>query len=200
MSEVQLHEIANWHRQVCPVTDWLVISGDLPMDREEAALKLNEWIEAGVTDIVDVRGEWTDEKLVKELAPHIRYHYLGTHDDGTSQDQAWFDEGLTALHEARKHENAVVMVHCHMGVNRGPSMALAYLIDQGWNPVDALDAIRKARPIAGIIYAEDAITATATQLEANGHELDAVLDKTEQWFRDNEIDIATIIRWIRRAE
>jgi protein-tyrosine phosphatase len=200
MSEVQLHEIANWHRQVCPVTDWLVISGDLPMDREEAALKLNEWIEAGVTDIVDVRGEWTDEKLVKELAPHIRYHYLGTHDDGTSQDQAWFDEGLTALHEARQHENAVVMVHCHMGVNRGPSMALAYLIDQGWNPVDALDAIRKARPIAGIIYAEDAITATAKQLEANGHELDAVLDKTEQWFRDNEIDIATIIRWIRRAE
>jgi len=200
MSEVQLHEIANWHRQVCPVTDWLVISGDLPMDREEAALKLNEWIEAGVTDIVDVRGEWTDEKLVKELAPHIRYHYLGTHDDGTSQDQAWFDEGLTALHEARQHENAVVMVHCHMGVNRGPSMALAYLIDQGWNPLDALDAIRKARPIAGIIYAEDAITATATQLEANGHELVTVLDKTEQWFRDNEIDIATIIRWIRRAE
>jgi dual specificity phosphatase 3 len=200
MSEVQLHEIANWHRQVCPVTDWLVISGDLPMDREEAALKLNEWIEAGVTDIVDVRGEWTDEKLVKELAPHIRYHYLGTHDDGTSQDQAWFDEGLTALHEALQHENAVVMVHCHMGVNRGPSMALAYLIDQGWNPLDALDVIRKARPIAGIIYAEDAITATARQLEANGHELDAVLDKTEQWFRDNEIDIATIIRWIRRAE
>jgi len=200
MSEVKLNEIANWHRQVCPVTDWLVISGDLPMDREEAALKLNEWIEAGVTDIVDVRGEWTDEKLVKELAPHIRYHYLGTHDDGTSQDQAWFDQGLTALHEALQHENAVVMVHCHMGVNRGPSMALAYLIDQGWNPLDALDAIREARPIAGIIYAEDAITATATQLEANGHELVAVLDKTEQWFRDNEIDIATIIRWIRRAE
>ena len=200
MSEVKLHEIANWHRQVCPVTDWLVISGDLPVDREEAVRKLNEWIEAGVTDIVDVRGEWTDEKLVKELAPHIRYHYLGTHDDGTSQDQAWFDEGLAALHHALEHENAVVMVHCHMGVNRGPSMALAYLIDQGWNPLDALDAIRKARPIAGIIYAEDAITATSEQLTAGGHELATVLDQTEQWFRDNEIDIATIIRWIRRAE
>lgn len=200
MSEVKLHEIANWHRQVCPVTEWLVISGDLPVDRNEAVQKLNEWIEAGVTDIVDVREEWTDEKLVKELAPHIRYHYLGTHDDGTSQDQTWFDEGLAALHEALQHENAVVMVHCHMGVNRGPSMALAYLIDQGWNPLDALDAIRKARPIAGIIYAEDAITATSEQLKAGGHELATVLDQTEQWFRDNEIDIATIIRWIRRAE
>jgi protein-tyrosine phosphatase len=200
MSEVKLHEIANWHRQVCPVTEWLVISGDLPVDRNEAVQKLNGWIEAGVTDIVDVREEWTDEKLVKELAPHIRYHYLGTHDDGTSQDQAWFDEGLSALHEALQHENAVVMVHCHMGVNRGPSMALAYLIDQGWNPVEALDAIRKARPIAGIIYAEDAITATEKQLKANGQELVTVLDQTEQWFRDNEIDIATIIRWIRRAE
>lgn len=200
MGEVKLHEIANWHRQVCPVTDWLVISGDLPVDRNEAVQKLSEWLDAGVTDIVDVRGEWTDEKLVKELAPQIRYHYLGTHDDGTSQDQAWFDEGLAALHHALEHENAVVMVHCHMGVNRGPSMALAYLIDQGWNPLDALDAIRKARPIAGIIYAEDAITATSEQLKAGGHELATVLDQTEQWFRDNEIDIATIIRWIRRAE
>lgn len=200
MGEIAPHEIASWHREVCPVTDWLVISGDLPMERAEAIEKLNEWIEAGVTDIVDVRGEWSDEKLVKQLAPQIRYHHLGTHDDGTGQDHYWFHEGLDALHEALTHENAVVMVHCHMGVNRGPSMALAFLIDQGWDPIAALDAIRKARPIAGIIYAHDAIEATAEQLRANGHDVEAVLAKKDEWFDANEIDIHTIIRWIRDSE
>ena len=200
MSHVAPHEIAQWHRTVCPVTDWLVISGDLPNDRQDAEDKLAEWIAAGVTDIVDVREEWSDEDLVARLAPQIRYHYLGTHDDGTSQDQAWFDEGLAALHEALQHEDAVVMVHCHMGVNRGPSMALAYLIDQGWSPVAALDAIRSARPIAGIIYARDAVAATSTQLRAQGLDPVELLDDIDQWVLENHIDIATIIRWIRRSE
>jgi len=200
MSHVAPHEIAQWHRAVCPVTDWLVISGDLPETASAAREKLAEWVEAGVTDIVDVRGEWSDEALVAELAPHIRYHHLGTHDDGTGQEAAWFDEGIAALHQARAHENAVVMVHCHMGVNRGPSMALAFLIDQGWAPLDALNAIRTARPIAGIIYAHDAVLATSEQLRANGHDPDVVLDDVEQWFSENRIDIATIIRWIRRSE
>ena len=79
-------------------------------------------------------------------------------------------------------------------------MALAYLIDQGWSPVAALDAIRSARPIAGIIYARDAVAATSTQLRAQGLDPVELLDDIDQWFLENHIDIATIIRWIRRSE
>ena len=42
-------------------------------------------LDAGITDIVDARGEWSDERLVAEIAPHVRYHWLGTHDNGGRQ-------------------------------------------------------------------------------------------------------------------
>lgn len=192
--------IASWHRRICPVTEWLLISGDLPSRPVDAAQKLQEWLEAGVTDIVDVRGEWSDAQVVKDLAPHVRYHYLGTHDDGTEQDDVWFHAGIKALRIAQQHENSVTMVHCHMGVNRGPSMAFAYLLDQGWDPIAALTAIRTARPIAGIIYAPDAIRALTPALTERGLDIDVVKKEVDEWFDRNDVDIATIIRQIRVAQ
>ncbi len=50
-----------------------------------------------------------------------------------------------------------MLVHCHMGINRGPSMAYACLLVLGWDPIEAMTAIRTARPIAAIGYAEDAL-------------------------------------------
>ncbi len=192
-------EIVVWHREVCRVNDWLVISGDLPMERSEAIEKLEEWIAAGVTDIVDVRGEWSDQELVARYAPEIRYHYLGTHDDGTSQDPVWFYRGLSALHEVLTHPGANVMVHCHMGVNRGPSMALAFLLDQGWDVVAALDAIRAARPIAGVIYARDAVRSVGRAKAKDAATIARELAEIDEWFELNQIDISTIIRRIRQA-
>lgn len=197
MTTLTPEAITTWHRRLCQITPWLVISGDLPQRRDLAIQKLNEWIDAGVTDIVDVRGEWSDQALVASHAPQIRYHYLGTHDDGTSQNDQWFHDGLAALHSALEHEDAKVMVHCHMGVNRGPSMAFAFLLEQGWDPIAALDAIRASRPIAGIIYAADALRALAATRAENGVALSDDADRVEQWFLDNEIDITTIIRRIR---
>ena len=199
MSGPVTRDVASWHRRVCPVTDWLLISGDLPPSPHEAVVKLGEWMDAGVTDIVDVRGEWSDEKFVHEQAPQLRYHYLGTHDDGTTQDDAWYLDGLAALKSARRHSGAVVMVHCHMGVNRGPSMAFAFLLDQGWAPVDALNAIRAARPIAGVIYAHDAIRAVGRMQGKDELTLAHEHQSVENWFDENQIDIATIIRRIRSA-
>ena len=192
--------IVTWHREVCPVTEWLTISGDLPMDSEEAAAKLDEWIAAGVTDIVDLRGEWSDEDFVAQRAPEVRYHYFGTHDNGGSQDAEWFAAGIDALHTALEHPGARLMVHCHMGVNRGPSMAFAMLLDQGWDVIEALNAIRHARPIAGIIYADSAIRAVGERHGRSESEIEADLDRAATWFEENHIDIHTIIRRIRQAQ
>lgn len=200
MSDLEISSIASWHRRYCEVADWLAISGDLSPNPAMAASQLAEWVDQGITDIVDVRGEWSDESVVAALAPGIRYHHLGTHDDGTSQSLAWFQEGVTVLHEALAHGDAKVMVHCHMGVNRGPSMAFAYLLDQGWEPVAALDAIRQARPIAAILYAKDAVVA---QHRRNGND-DTLRQRdlvaVQEWNRANGIDVATVIRRIRQAE
>lgn len=197
MTTLTPEAITTWHRRICVVTPWLVISGDLPQRRKLAIEKLREWVEAGITDIVDVRGEWSDARLVASIAPQIRYHYLGTHDDGTEQSDQWFHDGIAAMRAALEHENAKVIVHCHMGVNRGPSMAFAFLLAHGWEPIAALDTIRDARPIAGIIYASDALRALHAIRTENGtaHSDDA--ERVEQWFDDNEIDIETIIRRIR---
>lgn len=197
MTTLTPEAISTWHRQLCTVTPWLVISGDLSQRRASAEVQVREWVEFGITDVVDVRGEWSDQEFLADHAPHIRYHHLGTHDDGTTQSDEWFRHGVSILHDALAHPDAKVLVHCHMGVNRGPSMAFAFLLEQGWDPIAALDAIRTARPIAGIIYARDALRAfQGTRTPHDCSNVDDV-DRVEKWFVDNDIDIATIIRRIR---
>ena len=148
---------AAWHRRLCRVHSGLIVIGDLPADRGGAIDLLHEWVGAGVTDIVDVRDEWSDQDLVAEFAPEIRYHWFGTHDLGTAQSDRWFDAVVESLTDVLHDPDAVVVVHCHMGVNRAPSMALRLLLEQGWDARDALDAIRAARPIAAVRYAADAV-------------------------------------------
>jgi protein-tyrosine phosphatase len=193
-------QIAQWHRRLCPVTSWLVISGDLSPQRSEALEQLAEWTELGISDVVDVREEWNDEKLVAQLAPSLRYHYLGTHDNGGPQDAEWFDAGYEAYRNVRERNESVALIHCHMGVNRGPSMAFAWLLFAGWDPVDALDAIRAARPIAGIIYADSAVSEVGRILNWEGDLIDAQRQRVESWFDTNDINIAKVIRKIRESE
>ena len=90
--------------------------------------------------------------------------------------------GVTAALQSLADPDRTVMVHCHMGVNRGPSMAFAAMIATGWDPVEALTAIRAARPVAVVLYAEDAVrwafrgdpTATKTAVAA-----------VHRWFREH---------------
>ena len=150
-------EVTQWHRQLCPLTDGIIISGDLSEDPDQAIQQLKRWEQAGITHILDTRSEWSDEDLVAEYAPDIVYAWIGTDDDGGKQPDEWFDAGLVFISDALSDSDAILLVHCHMGINRGPSMAYRILLDSGWEPIEALDAIRDARPIADIGYAEDAL-------------------------------------------
>jgi hypothetical protein len=188
-----------WHRTLCKVTEWLYLCGDLPSEEELALAQLEQWRDEGITAIVDVRQEWSDESLVADYAPEIAYFHLGTHDNGGAQSPSWFADGLDALHEALETREAKVVVHCHMGVNRGPSMGFAYLLDQGWQPVEALTAIRSARPIAAIAYAQDALRAHQDRRaigDATANEQQRAID---EWMAYNDIDVRTVIRKIRQA-
>ena len=191
--------IQSWHRQLCDVTTWMAISGDLHEDHDVAARQLRQWVAAGITDIVDLRQEWSDAALVAELEPSIRYHYLGTHDNGSAQTDAWFNAGIAALDTAMASPNAKLMVHCHMGINRGPSMAYAFLLERGWGVVEALDLLRNARPIAAMAYARDALRAHCRRHGislVDEHELQML---QQQWFDDHAIDVRRVIRLIRES-
>lgn len=201
-----------WWRTLCEVVvpsrrgARIVLSGDLPHDRQGAEEQLHEWQRFGVTHIVDVRGEvegptgdCADRRFVAEHAPEITYVFLGTHDNGTPQEPRWFDAAIEALAPVLDDPDAVVLVHCHMGVNRGPSLGLRLLLEQGVRPFVALEAIREARPIAVALYADDAIRHWfgVERRSTEGRAIGALVD---EWHRDNPVDQGWIISRIRIAE
>ena len=187
---------AQWHRTPCEITDWLVVSGDLHPDVDVAVEQLRAWQALGITDVIDVRLEYSDEKYVREHAPEMRYHYLPTDDRGQKQQDEWFDRALEIAQDVREREGRC-MVHCHLGVQRAPSLAFRLLIEEGMEPIEALNLIRKRRPVAGIGYAHDAIEHFLKARKASRREIDSWLDRIRRWYASEDIDLRTVIRAMR---
>lgn len=185
---------------VSQLTSRLWIGGDLAIERPNlAAAQLAEIETLEITDIVDCRQEWNDQDWVGAAAPQLRYRWLGVDDAGQRMPDEWFETG-TAYILRRIAEGGVVLAHCHMGINRGPSMGYAAMLALGWDPIAALDRIRQRRHVAYVGYAEDALDWWLRRQHAGrgaraaGHELVA------QWRRDNHLDVTTVIRKIRAEE
>ena len=85
-----------------------------------------------------------------------------------------------------------------MGINRGPSLGIAVLLAEGWDVVNALDAIRTARPIAGMAYAENAL---AWHHRRTGASTEQVVDdrrRVAEWRATHPLDVVRIIRAQRK--
>ncbi|MDO9456594.1 dual specificity protein phosphatase [Nocardioides sp.] len=197
MSELPSFELAN----ASFVTPRLAVGGDLDQwDDGLAQRQLGELVARGVTHVVDVRIEADDRAWVERLTDRITYLWHGMDDLGQRVPPAWFESGVTWVEEVLEDPDAVVLTHCHMGINRGPSLGYAVLLAQGSDVVDALAAVRAARPIAAVAYAEDALRwwharsgATASQRRDDRARLKA-------WRRENPLDVVRIIAQRRRAE
>ncbi len=144
-------------RGIDTVHEGLILSCQLGESLNEKANRLSQWVAAGVTHIVDCRVEDSDEEFVALHAPHITYIYAPTDDDGLEREPEWFDGALLDLGNALTDPDSILLVHCAAGINRGPSMAFRLLLEAGWEPVAALNAIREARPVTRVIYAPDAL-------------------------------------------
>lgn len=182
------------------VTPWLATGGDLHPDEVQAHQDLAGIRAAGITHILDLRVEWSDEAFVAEHAPELVYVHLGVDDAGQRLPDEWFDAGIELGRQVRATPGAALLAHCHMGINRGPTMALRLLLDNGWDPVDALTAIRTARPIAGIAYAVDALDHHHRRTGVPEADRQHDLGRVATWFHENHIDTSRIIRGIRAAE
>jgi len=178
-----MYDITGWHRRLCLVTDQIIISGDLSGNPEVAVEQIDHWERIGITHVLDTRSEWSDKDLVAEVSPGIVYGWIGTDDIGRAQPDEWFDTGVAFALRALTMPDAVILVHCHMGINRGPSMAFRILLQLGWLPIEALDAIRTARPIADIAYASDALDHFHRHNDVLPGQRTEDLDRLEAWKR-----------------
>ena len=194
---------AAWWRRVCWVTDRVALSGDLNNDDVLARAQLEDWAAQGVTHILDVREEadveW-EATRIRGFNPDINYFNLGTHDNGGDQADWWFERGVAFVREALTGSDTKVLIHCHMGVNRGPSMGFAALLAGGMDPLDAMAAIRAARPIAGVIYAESALDWWLRSNDGDDEIRAEGAVRLIEWMGDNEVDVAWVVSRIWRAD
>ena len=184
------------------VTPQLAVGGDLDAgDRTHGLIQLMELVQLGVTHVVDVRSEWSDAELLLHHAPELRYLHHGMDDAGQRVPAEWFERAVSWVEAAWAADpDAVVLSHCHMGINRGPSLGFAILLAQGWDPVEAITAIRAARPQANVWYAADALdwhharTGVSTDEAAEQHAALAA------WREAHPLDVVRLIRQIRQEE
>ncbi len=175
------------------VTDHLLVGGDL--DTRDAALaeaQLHELVASGLTHVVDCRIEWDDAAFVARHAPAVGYLHHGMDDAGQRVPDAWFDAGVGWVVHALE-AGGTVLTHCHMGINRGPSLGFAVLLAQGVDPVEALDLIRAARPVAFVAYADDALRWHHGR-HGTPDALARDLERTAAWRASHRLDLADVIR------
>jgi dual specificity phosphatase 3 len=92
------------------------------------------------------------------------------------------------------------MVHCHMGVNRAPSMVFYLMIREGYEPAEALNLIRTNRPIAACYYAQSAWVTFAEEADISNEELADGLSEIDKFFVDHHINLRETIHQIRQIE
>lgn len=186
-----------YHRALSEIEPWLILTGDLPFNETEALEKLDEWVKSGVTHVMDVRKECSDERFVREHAPHIKYFYFPTDDAGQKMTNEWFDKGVKVALDLKPGEK--LLVHCHMGINRAPSMVFRILLEYGYSTLEALARIKSVRPIAGILYAHDAVEHFLQERGESGTTIDTEVEKVYDWYNSNRLDLHNAIRALRMA-
>lgn len=180
------------------VTERLAVGGDLPFDNAVAAIHVVDLLRAGVTHVLDVRLEINDSQLWSYV-PQVTYLWDGIDDRGQRIPAEWFDGVVDWCLEALEDPAAKVLTHCHMGINRGPSAGYAVLLGLGWDPVEAIDAIRRVRPIANVWYAEDALRWHHRRVGASKQQRRADRRRLAAWREANPLDLVRIIAQKRLA-
>ncbi|MCA0296126.1 MAG: dual specificity protein phosphatase family protein [Actinobacteria bacterium] len=182
------------------VTDRLAFGGDLSTNFAQARRQLDELRNSGITHIVDLREEWSDESLVATWAPEVHYLHHRVADAGQRIGPEWFSDLVAWVADALDDPDAKVLVHCHMGVNRAPSAMLALLLAEGRGLRPSLDAIRAARPVAVIDYAGSALEWYLAGTGADARTRRNARRTLTRWRTANHLDVVQVIRAIRTTE
>lgn len=171
------------------ITDQIATGGDFSFNPEKAQRQFMDLLSQDIDLVIDCRIEASDHEVWDTT--DVDYLHLPVNDIyGQHLPMEHFDAAVEAARPVLE-SGGKVFVHCHMGINRGPSTAYALLLDQGVPSTKAFDMIRKARPQAAVYYAEDALKAHLHRRWIVGAKARARL----QTFRDHHKRVFTKKDW-----
>jgi len=121
------------------VAPWLYIGPALGPDR------VIELVEHGITHVLDLRDEASDDPVVMEELG-LRWRRIPIADRAAPEDDQlesildWLDQ------EADTSRDQALYVHCHAGMGRTPTVAIALLMQQRLTLAEARRLVFAARP------------------------------------------------------
>jgi predicted protein tyrosine phosphatase len=119
------------------ITDDLAVGGCFPIERAAHLAA-----EHGIGAVVDLRQEACDDEA-ELAAAGLAFLHLPTPDlDPVSV--AMLDSGV-AFARDRIAAGDKLLIHCQHGVGRSALLALCLMVDQGWEPLDALSQAKDRR-------------------------------------------------------
>jgi hypothetical protein len=128
---------AEWTPDFHWLTDDVAVGGCFPRERAPELAH-----DHGVGAVVDLRSEDCDD--VRGLdAAGIDFLHLPT-PDLEPPSEAMLERGVQFVRD-RLHEGKRVLIHCQHGIGRSALLALCVLVDQGWEPLDALTRAKDRR-------------------------------------------------------
>lgn len=99
----------------------------------------------GVTHVLDLEHDFNDKAIVGGTGIVVRW--LPQPDDFRPKPPEWFEQGVDFISQALSREDTRVYVHCLAGIQRSPTMLMAYFLAQGMSLDEAIGLIRAARPV-----------------------------------------------------
>ena len=113
--------------------------GSAPSTVQVAAL-----VNAGIDAVVDLRAE--DDAVRRVWPDHVAVAIVPLVDHGTPPLDA-LRAAATAVSDLMG-SGRTVLVHCHAGIERAPTVACAALVLQGWSLEDAYRRVTERRSLA----------------------------------------------------
>lgn len=134
--EEEAHE---WSPNFHWLTDEIAFGGSFPTERAAELAKPH-----GITAVVDLREEESDDEAALRAAG-IELLHLPTPDMEPAEREQ-LDAGVAFVRE-RASAGGKVLIHCQHGIGRSGLLALCVLVDQGWQPLDALAHAKSRREL-----------------------------------------------------
>jgi protein-tyrosine phosphatase len=121
----------------------------------------------GIDSVVDLREEGAD---VGHWPSEVLIRHMPLEDHGTPSVEELRDAALTVSSLVKQgHE---VLVHCHAGVERTPTVVCAALLIMGWSLTDAYQRVLEVRPEAAPTDGQlAALRALAAELSGRAYPL-----------------------------